>query len=121
MAAQAGPSRLRHGHASPDAVPPASREETELSNLVARLSIQDVDELESRQQWKGTKGPQLTDAQLALKIFAEDARSVIAFNNDRTLAMALSEAEPQPPVVYANQAASRSRPTTIRNAQALNT
>jgi hypothetical protein len=119
MAAQAGPSNLRHASAhplAPNARPPTSREEADLSNLVARLSIQDIDELESQTR----DGSQTTDAELALRIFAEDARSLITFNSDRALAEALYAAEPRPPVLHANPA-SRDRPrsVTIGNAQTL--
>ena len=106
MAAQAGPSRPGHTSTHPlasNARPSSSREEVDLSNLIARLSIQDIDELEKN----GMQGSQLTDAELALSIFAEDARSLITFNSDRALAMALNEEEPRPPVFHANRAASR--------------
>jgi hypothetical protein len=122
MAAQAGPSRPRHTSAHPlasNARPSSSREEVDLSNLVARLSIQDIDELESRQKRNGMQGSQLTDAELALSIFAEDARSLITFNSDRALAMALNEVEPRAPVFHANRAASRPRSVTMGHAQAL--
>jgi hypothetical protein len=119
MAAQAGPSRLRDTSAhplAPNARPSTSHEEVDLSNLVARLSIQDIDELQSQVR----KGSQMSDAELALSIFAEDARSLITFNSDRALAVALNEAEPRPPVFHVNPLASRSRSVTIGNAQALN-
>lgn len=110
MSAQAGPSRLRHGPAHPLAHQP-SREEADLSDLVARLSIQDVDELESRHKGKETQGTRLTDAELALKLFAEEARSVMEFNNDRALAMALSEVDERAPAARASlAAATRPRP-----------
>jgi len=72
MAAQAGPSRIRYMSAhllGPDTRPPAGREEVDLSNLVAQLSIQDIDELETQIR----NGSQMSDADLALSIFAEDA------------------------------------------------
>ncbi|KIM77724.1 hypothetical protein PILCRDRAFT_613582 [Piloderma croceum F 1598] len=122
MAAQAGPSNLRHTSAYPlasNARPSSSREEVDLSNLIARLSIQDIDELESRQGKNGMQGSHLTDAELALSIFAEDARSLITFNSDRALPMALNEAEPRQPVFHANRAASRPRSVMMGNVQAL--
>jgi hypothetical protein len=122
MAAEAGPSRLRHTSARPlasNARPSSSREEVDLSNLTARLSIQDIDELESRQGRNGMQRSQLTDAELALRIFAGDARSLITFNNDRALAMALNEVEPRQPAFHANRAASRPRSVAMGNVQAL--
>lgn len=96
------PSRLGqtlHHTRSRNARPYFSREESDLSDLVARLSIQDIEELEDRQKGKRKKGAFLTDAELALSIFAEDARALIQFNRDRALAEALNEMG-EPPLQF---------------------
>ena len=96
MSARAGPSRLRHSSAlpqAPDGRPQLSNEESDLVDLIARFSIQDVEQLENLQKGKRREGAPLTDAELALSIFAEEAQALLQFNSDRVLAEALNEME----------------------------
>lgn len=90
MSAQAGPSRLGRTSDRTQARH-ISREETVLSDLVARLSLQDIEVLERQQNGTDRHESQLSDADLALRLFAEDARSLVMFNIDRALAMSLND------------------------------
>ncbi|KDQ61532.1 hypothetical protein JAAARDRAFT_54888 [Jaapia argillacea MUCL 33604] len=85
MAATAGPSKLPTPHPARTG---ADNAEAELMNLVARLGIQDVEELTA-----GRNPPGLSDAEVALRLFAEEARSVVRINNDRAVAQRLQDDE----------------------------
>lgn len=105
MSALAGPSRLGQSSIRPrplvaNAGSLWDREESDLSDLVARLSIEDIDELENCRKGKGKEGAPLSDAEVAFRIFAEDARALMQYNNDRALAQALSETEELPLEVH---------------------
>lgn len=86
MSAHAGPSTLRKPVVSRD-------DESDLHTLAARLTIKDIEYLESRQRGKQREGTGLTDGELALRIAAEEARSSIIFDNDRAIAQSLHDAE----------------------------
>ncbi|KDQ60369.1 hypothetical protein JAAARDRAFT_56274 [Jaapia argillacea MUCL 33604] len=83
MAAVAGPSR-----------PPLfslqrkETEETRLLNLATKMTIQEIDELLGR-----TLPSTTSDADLARRLFAEEARSVRRIASDRALAQSLHDAE----------------------------
>lgn len=96
MSTHAGPSRLGQSSARlqpQNPRPLSSREEVDLTALVARLSDEDIDQIEARHNGKQRQGAVLTDAELALSIFAEDARTLKKFNSDRALAEAMNEGE----------------------------
>ncbi|KZT20949.1 hypothetical protein NEOLEDRAFT_1151039 [Neolentinus lepideus HHB14362 ss-1] len=65
-----------------------STEEAQLRDMYARMSMLDIEELEA-----SSTGTQLSDAQLAQRLFAEEARAMMTFQNDRALAESLQEAE----------------------------
>lgn len=62
-------------------------------DLAARLSLADVDELIGQHKGKAREGAPLSDAEIALNLFAEDARSMSLFNSDRALARSLGQEE----------------------------
>lgn len=93
MSVQAGPSRLRQ---TPLRRHGSNQEEENLSALAARLSIQDIEELQARQRGQRREGAPMSDAELALSLFAEDAHSLLTFNTDRAMALSLSEIDEVP-------------------------
>ncbi|KAF7973718.1 hypothetical protein HWV62_14410 [Athelia sp. TMB] len=105
MSAQAGPSRPRQALVQNG----LSREEDDLSALAARLSELELEQLEERQRANREEGVPMSDAQLALSLFAEEARAFQTFTRDRAIALALDattdddiptwQAVPPPPVV----------------------
>ena len=105
MSAQAGPSRLRQAPVQNG----RSREEDDLSALAARFSVLELEQLEERQRANREEGLPVSDAQLALSLFAEEARAFQTFTSDRAMALALGattddhtptwQAVPPPPAV----------------------
>jgi hypothetical protein len=87
LAAHAGPSRAGRN--------PSFDVDAEFLALMAQLSLQDIEEIERQQRHVARAGRPLSDAELALTLFAEEARASIMFNNDRAFAQALQAAEPQ--------------------------
>lgn len=85
MSSPAGPSRPRLRTA-----PPADHE-ADSHALVARLSLQDIDDLQS--QTAPQPGTPRSDREVALALFAQDARSSIVFQRDRALAARLQAEE----------------------------
>ncbi|KAF7965834.1 hypothetical protein HWV62_41256 [Athelia sp. TMB] len=85
MSAQAGPSRPRQALVQNG----LSREEDDLSALAARLSELELEQLEERQRANREEGVPMSDAQLALSLFAEEARAFQTFTRDRAIALAL--------------------------------
>jgi hypothetical protein len=86
MASRAGPSTLRHTLAG-------ENEASDLVSLTARLTLQDIQEIESRQKGKRNEGAPMTDAELALRLAAEEARSSVIFDSDRAIAQRLQESD----------------------------
>jgi len=96
MATLAGPSTAR-------APRPSSRfvdDEAELYASIARLSIQDIDELEARQR-RNYGRPVSTDAELAIRMAREEVEALDRFNSDRALARTFTgrDAAPQTRVI----------------------
>lgn len=91
MFAQAGPSRLRQT----PAVHGRSQEEENTLALFGRLSLQEINDFEGGHRTNHGEGP-VSDAELALSIFLEDARSLQRFNSDRAMALALGESADDP-------------------------
>ena len=87
--AHAGPSRQR---ITPSGQISAKNGDSDLlTSLTARLTIEDVQELESRQERRGNA--QMSDAELALTLSAQEARASIIFESDRILAQRLHDEE----------------------------
>lgn len=66
---------------------PVAQAEEELYSAIARLSLRDLDELESRQRRQGS---QTTDTELALRLAREEFEALQQFEVDRALARSLS-------------------------------
>lgn len=113
MSTHAGPSRLRP---TPDRST-VSQHQADILALAAGLTLEDIEELESTQKGKHRQGEPMTDAELALSIFAEDTRSSIIFDNDRAIALSLQASEQRGtglfPQVNASEGENRHR--SIRN------
>ena len=75
----AGPSTLHRSRIG---------EDTDL-NLAARLTLEDIREIEQQQA-------PMTDAALALRLAAQEARSSLIFETDRALAQSLQDVEVRP-------------------------
>lgn len=58
---------------------------------------------------------QLSDTELALSIFSEDARALMQFNNDRALVQALSETGEPPLEIHTDDTAGRNRSNASEN------
>lgn len=85
MSSLAGPSRSRpQDHVTSDA---------DMLALLAQLTLADIEEIENRQKGKQRQGAPMTDAELALSLMAEDARSLEVFNSDHALARRLAQSE----------------------------
>lgn len=86
-----------------------------MAALVARLSLQEIDEFEGGHMADHGEGP-MSDAELALSLFFEDARSLRRFNSDRAIALSLSEStdDPEPAAQAAQSQAPR--PATVIHA-----
>lgn len=57
--------------------------------LLAQLTLEDLEETESRQKGKQRDDAPLSDAELALRFFVEDAQATLSFQRDRALALSL--------------------------------
>lgn len=113
MSAQAGPSRLRRLNESVQ-TNGRSQEAENLSALAARLSLQDIDEFEGRHRGNNDEGIPMTDAELALSLFFEDAR----FNSDRAMALSLSESTDDALPIRATPPRNPVEPATVPNNRA---
>lgn len=89
MSTQAGPSR-------PRAAVIANNIDNEAAflDLAVQLSLEDIDALQAAHKGKQRQGAPISDAELALNLFAEDARALAMFNNDRALAQSLASDAP---------------------------
>lgn len=87
-----------------------------MATLFARLSLQEIDEFEGVHRANHGEGP-MSDAELDLSLFFEDARSLQRFNNDRAMALSLNESTDDP--VPTTQAAppQAPRPATVIRAR----
>ncbi|KII92507.1 hypothetical protein PLICRDRAFT_172589 [Plicaturopsis crispa FD-325 SS-3] len=120
MSSVAGPSRPTVRSTSAR----AHDEEADLLDLAARLSLADVDELIGQHKGKAREGAPLSDAEIALNLFAEDARSMSLFNSDRALARSLGQEEEEvfsarlqtPPTRAPDQRQRPTRPPVARPA-----
>jgi hypothetical protein len=102
---QAGPSRLTG--------PAPTRLEDELWSLAARLSLEDLEAMETR----ATRS-RISDADLALSIFAQEAKSSRMINEDRAIAQRMHEEETAGSTWWlptVNAAAGPSRPLLSRS------
>jgi hypothetical protein len=96
MSSQAGPSN----HRAPHRVRfHTTNEDFDLVSLAARLTIEDIGELERRQE-RRDNAP-MSDAELALELTASEARASAMFRTDRALAQSLQDAEERvvPPAI----------------------
>ena len=64
----------------------------ELLSLIAALSLQDVDEVYGRRKGKAVDGPP-SDEELALQLFAEEARALQVYAQDIELAQSIANAD----------------------------
>ncbi|THH13680.1 hypothetical protein EW146_g6574 [Bondarzewia mesenterica] len=92
LQAEAGPSRPLPSR--PNDRTDSHTEEAAMSSLMAQLSLEDIEILESGFKIKQRRGAPLTDAELAMSLFAEDARASIVFESDRAFALSLQASEP---------------------------
>jgi hypothetical protein len=74
--------------------PALNQPDTDLLTLAAQLSLEDVEQIERHQRGLDMNNSHVSDAELALSLFAQEARNSIMFNNDRALAQALQEDDP---------------------------
>ncbi|KAF8663439.1 hypothetical protein AX16_001009 [Volvariella volvacea WC 439] len=68
-------------------------QEQDSARLAALLTLQDIEEIEALERNKHRAGVPLTDAELALTLFAKEARSSLVIENDRLIAQRLQEME----------------------------
>ena len=64
----------------------------ELLSLIAALSLEDVDEVYGRRKGKAVDGPP-SDEELALQLFAEEARALQVYAQDIELAQSIANAD----------------------------
>jgi hypothetical protein len=84
--AEAGPSKIRVQRPEPTTLNDFS--------LAARLTFEDIQELQTRSLGKGKRrAGSLTDAELALHLAAQEVQASMIFDRDRALAMSLNEGE----------------------------
>lgn len=60
--------------------------------LIAAYSLEDVDNIQGRRKGKETLGRQSTDEELALELFAEEARALERLARDMVLAQSIDQA-----------------------------
>ena len=70
--------------------------DNDLLTLAAELSLEDIEQIERHQIRLDTDNTGVSDAELALSLFAQEARNSIMYNNDRALARALQGDDPLP-------------------------
>lgn len=87
--APAGPSRRRTRvqHETSDTL------DADMLALVAQMGLNDITEIEERRKGKGRADATPSDADLALTLFAEEARAFRIRESDRALAQSLQEEE----------------------------
>lgn len=112
MSAQAGPSRLRQ----PPVLNGRSQEEENMETLFARLSLQEIDVFEGVHRADQGEGP-MSDAELALSLFFEDARALQRFNSDRAMALSLNESTYDPVPTTRAAPPQAPRPATVIHAR----
>ncbi|KAH7921836.1 hypothetical protein BV22DRAFT_1038165 [Leucogyrophana mollusca] len=105
MTTRAGSSRLGRRAAV------VSGYEDDLLELVAQLSLEDIESIQTAQGNKTSAGAPLTDHEVALGLLLQNAREVATFNSDRALALELAEAEEVRQVIIADQMRGNPVPT----------
>ena len=73
--------------------PALNQPDAELLTLAAQLSLEDIDQIERFQRRLARDNTRISDEELALSLFAQEARNSIMFSNDRALARALQEVD----------------------------
>ncbi|THH20263.1 hypothetical protein EUX98_g8615, partial [Antrodiella citrinella] len=64
----------------------------DLLQLVAKLSLQDIDDLQANKKGKALDSAPLTDEELAFQLYAEEANGLLTFATDAILARSIDEA-----------------------------
>jgi hypothetical protein len=69
-----------------------AQDDMDLLSLVASLALEDVDDLHASAKGKTRFGAPPTDAEVAMRLYAEEAASLLAFSKDAALARSMDSA-----------------------------